>query len=164
MPTPCSRSPLRPSSRSPLEAVQEDGDEAPSLNPWDNVPDQPLSHRTNHGAALASTNQSRPFSFTGPDQGAHGPLDDWLQGHQLSNLSLLHPLERPRAPSLVSTKSHSFDQSNLTSHPASSHHQQQEPSSDPFDADWVNLAMRNQKKKSTNPFLQDSLKTFELKM
>ena len=182
VPTPCSRSPLRPSSRSPLEAVQEDSAEvtSPSFNPWDNVPDQPLS-RTNQSAAsgTSSTNPSRPYSFTGPDAVAHVPLDDWLQSHQLSTLSLGQPLERSRPPGLVSTKSHSFDQSNLSSHPRSSalhpSHQQhrainsqmslhQEQTTDPFDADWVNLAMRNEQKKSTNPFLQDTLKTFELKM
>jgi len=184
LPTPCSRSPLRPSSRSPLEAVQEDSGEvtSPSFNPWDNVPDQPLS-RTNQSASseMASTNQGRPYSFTGPDTVAHVPLDDWLQAHQLSTLSLGQPLERSRPPGLVSTKSHSFDQSNLSARPcpgsSSLHpsHQQhrainsqlslhQEPATDPFDADWVNLAMRNEQKKSTNPFLQDTLKTFELKM
>ena len=183
VPTPCSRSPLRPSSRSPLEAVQEDSAEvtSPSFNPWDNVPDQPLS-RTHQSASseTASTHQGRPYSFTGPDTVAHVPLDDWLQAHQLSTLSLAQPLERSRPPGLVSTKSHSFDQSNLSSqprpgssslHPSHQHRAinsqlslHQEPATDPFDADWVNLAMRNEQKKSTNPFLQDTLKTFELKM
>ena len=188
VPTPLSRSPLRPSSRSPLEAVQEDSGEvtSPSFNPWDNVPDQPLS-RANQSAASGTTSssQGRPYSFTGPDTPvAHVPLDDWLQAHQLSTLSLGQPgqpLERSRPPGLASTKSHSFDQSNLSSHPHPrssllhpSHQQHravnsqmslhQEQTSDPFDADWVNLAMRNEQKKSTNPFLQDTLKTFELKM
>lgn len=187
VPTPLSRSPLRPSSRSPLEAVQEDSGEvtSPSFNPWDNVPDQPLSRANqsaSSGSGTTSSSQGRPYSFTGPDTAvAHVPLDDWLQAHQLSTLSLGQPLERSRPPGLVSTKSHSFDQSNLSSHPhprsSALHpsHQQhraansqmslhQEQTPDPFDADWVNLAMRNEQKKSTNPFLQDTLKTFELKM
>ena len=177
-PTRCSssRSPLT-SSRSPvLETVPEASSpdlQSPSSNPWDNVPDQPLSRPGN----LATTSATRPTSCTDTSL----PLDAWLSGHQLSNLTLLQPERSSKPPSLVSTKSHSFDHASSTSmlHSSNPHQSDQksqlpfqpQPSqnvsnNDPFDADWVNLAMRNksQVKKSTNPFLQDSIKTFELKM
>ena len=177
IPTPCPKSPLAPVQENqemdtPSQLLQV---QSPSSNPWDNVPDQPLT-------------RTRPASYSSD---INLPLDNWLHSSQLSNLTLFPTStttstdDTPRSgsskpPSLVSTKSHSLDHYSHQAAPAHqqtgsmiSHkekylslHQQSNSISDPFDADWVNLAMRNnsQVTKSTNPFLQDSIKTFELKM
>ena len=191
LPTPCPKSPLAPVQETQEQEVMSSPPpiqmQSPSFNPWDNVPDQPLT-------------RARPASYTSSD--INLPLDDWLHSSQLSNLTLFPTTcstsssstststtsseqtmkSNNKPPSFVSTKSHSLDHYNYQT-PASqqtasiinsnSHkekylslHQQSNSISDPFDADWVNLAMRNdsQVTKNTNPFLQDSIKTFELKM
>jgi len=120
---------------------------ASSINPWDHVPDQPLSRRP--------TSLKTDISL---------PLDDWLNSQQLSSLTLLQP-EKPKPVGLSATKAQSLDSSysmitSPTSNPA---HVEIE---DPFDAEWVDLAMRkgNGIKTNTNPFSEDAIKTFQLNM
>ena len=153
LPTPASssRSPITlhhqpptSTSRSPLNLHHQPP--TPSLNPWDLVPDQPLARRP--------TSLKNDISL---------PLDDWLESQQLSNLTLLQP-EKSKPHGLAVTKTQSLDSSyNIT--PAPDTHNQP-VTDDPFDAEWVNLAMRkdNGLKARTNPFLEDSVKTFQLKM
>ena len=200
LPTQCSTSPAAPLKCSPTPAAPATGAQeavkSPSFNPWDNVPDQPLS-RSNHSlvskpasersvmlqpsanqrpGALQPANESsallqRPSSMVTDSM----PLDDWLSSHQLSNLTLVsshqnHNDTKSRPPPLASVKSHSFDQPSLSSSmlTSSKNHNNQTVHNDPFDADWVGLALRDQqsgKSNNTNPFLkQDSLKQFELQM
>ena len=121
--------------------------QASSINPWDHVPDQPLSRRP--------TSLKTDISL---------PLDDWLNSQQLSSLTLLQP-EKPKPVGLSATKAQSLDSSfgTITSQTIN---QQQVDIEDPFDAEWVDLAMRkgNGIKTNTNPFSEDAIKTFQLNM
>ena len=120
---------------------------ASSVNPWDHVPDQPLSRRP--------TSLKTDISL---------PLDDWLNSQQLSSLTLLQP-EKSKPVVLSATKAQSLDSSfgTITSQTIN---QQQVDIEDPFDAEWVDLAMRKgtRIKASTNPFSEDAIKTFQLNM
>ena len=86
---------------------------------------------------------------------------DWLTSQQLSNLTLLQP-EKSKPAGLAVTKAQSLDSSYCVTSPALT----QPDIDDPFDAEWVDLAMRKEKRinASTNPFLEDSVKTFQLNM
>jgi len=92
------------------------------------------------------------------------PLDDWLNSQQLSSLTLLQP-EKSKPVVLSATKAQSLDSSfgTITSQTIN---QQQVDIEDPFDAEWVDLAMRKgtRIKASTNPFSEDAIKTFQLNM
>jgi len=138
LPTPAS------TSRSPLPPLLDHQPPASSLNPWDHVPDQPLGRRPTSLKADISS-----------------PLDDWLTSQQLSNLTLLQP-EKSKPAGLAVTKAQSLDSSYCVTSPALT----QPDIDDPFDAEWVDLAMRKEKRinASTNPFLEDSVKTFQLNM
>ena len=120
---------------------------ASSINPWDHVPDQPLSRRP--------TSLKTDISL---------PLDDWLNSQQLSSLTLLQP-EKPKPVGLSATKAQSLDSSfsMITSPTVNQQHLEIE---DPFDAEWVDLAMRKgtRIKANTNPFSEDAIKTFQLNM
>ena len=177
-------SPLPTCSRSPLPTVMENDSQKCSdvsatnsplveTNPWDHVPDQPL---------IRNLPSNRPTSLksymSSPVQNM--PLDDWLS-QDLSSLQILQP---EKSKINLGSKSQSLDYSGSLSMPdqnivdhvpnsratsASSNTSQTKMSAildDPFDAEWASLAMRNnsQNKKSTNPFSQDSVKSFELQM
>ena len=179
-------SPLHTCSRSPLPTVLENDNQRSSdqsntttplveLNPWDHVPDQPVTRQSHHQPP-----SYRPTSLksclTSPDQSQ--PLDDWLN---LSSLNILQPEKSKNT--FATTKSQSLDYSvnhnppivhpNPTSKEIrqdSSHsYSSQSPAilDDPFDAEWASLAMRNNNKntkKNTNPFVLDTVKAFEFKM
>ena len=184
-------SPLPTCSRSPLPTVMENdtqrGTEHSQTNspltepnPWDHVPDQPLT-RNFHQHQPSQRPTSLKSYLISPDQPQ--PLDDWLNSQDLSSLQILQP-EKSK-PNLTSTKSQSLDYSvnyglppaslpptTLEPRPTSSSSNSSQAKmtailDDPFDAEWANLAMRNNNKnsnKSTNPFSQDTVKTFELQM
>jgi len=188
-------SPLPTCSRSPLPTVMENDIQARSehspttsplteSNPWDNVPDQPLTrhfHTAHHHQPSQRPTSLKSYLIS-PDQPK--PLDDWLNSQDLSSLQILQP-EKSK-PNLTSTKSQSLDYSiNYGLPPVTNQSTILEPRptsstntiksqakmsailDDPFDAEWASLAMRNNNKnskKSTNPFSQDSVKTFELQM
>ena len=139
------------------------------------------SRASSHQSTNQSTGgQQRPTSLA-TDLSSLA-LDDWLKSEQLSNLTQMsdhhqQSSQRSRPPPLVNTKSHSLDHHPLSSSTSSSVLQSSSSkyyqnnsttahNNDPFDADWVGLALNDQpvKRNSKNPFLQDSLKTFELKM
>ena len=92
------------------------------------------------------------------------PLEDWLTCQKLSNLTLLQP-ENQTKPK-ISIKSRSFDQQTISSPiseiPGGAHSMM----SDPFDVDWVRMKNTEESrfKNSSNPFIQDGIKSFELKM
>ena len=184
-------SPLPTCSRSPLPTVMENdtvkGSDLSATNsplvepnPWDHVPDQPLT-RQYHQHQPSQRPTSLKSYLISPDQPK--PLDDWLNSQDLSSLQILQP-EKSK-PNLTSLKSQSLDYSinyglpqalppNPPTEPrptsSNSNSSQAKMSAildDPFDAEWASLAMRNNNKnskKSTNPFSQDAVKTFELQM
>jgi len=187
-------SPLPTCSRSPLPTVMENDiqkgtDSSPPSspliepNPWDHVPDQPLTRNFHHQQPSQRPTSLKSYLIS-PDQPK--PLDDWLNSQDLSSLQILQP-EKSK-PNLNTTKSQSLDYSinyssqPTTNAPVTSTPLEPRPSSskstlsqakmsaildDPFDAEWASLAMRNNNrnsKKSTNPFSQDTVKTFELQM
>ena len=122
--------------------------EPASPNPWDLVPDQPLHSR----AAPATRPTSLQAYLTSPDH------TDWTR--ELANLHILQP-EKPTLATGAARQSHKFEQSAVNAQIAN------KPNEDPFDAEWVSLALRNEEKtesKITNPFTSDVVKAFELKM
>ena len=184
-------SPLPTCSRSPLPTVMENDIQKGSdlsttnsplvePNPWDHVPDQPLT-RQYHQHNPSQRPTSLKAYLISPDQPK--PLDDWLNSQDLASLQILQPEKSKQ--NLTNTKSQSLDYSinydlpkvlpNPPYHEPRPTSSNSNPSQakmsaildDPFDAEWASLAMRNNNKKSmksTNPFSQDTVKTFELKM
>ena len=136
---------LLPTPAPPVRPGPEPQSLASSNNPWDHVPDQPLSRRP--------TSLKTDISL---------PLDDWLNSQQLSSLTLLQP-EKSKPVGLSATKAQSLDSSYSMITSPTQHHRDIE---DPFDAEWVDLAMRkgNRIKANTNPFSEDAIKTFQLNM
>jgi len=131
-----------------------------SSNPWDNVPDQPqIRMATSH--VPKHVPPPRPNSLAAETL----PLEDWLTCPKLSNLTLLQP-ENQTKPK-ISIKSRSFDQQTISS-PISEITGEANSimNNDPFDVDWVRMKSteENRFKKSSNPFMQDNIKSFELKM
>jgi len=130
-----------------------------SSNPWDNVPDQPQIR-------MATCQVPKPVPQPRPNSLAAEtlPLEDWLTCQKLSNLTLLQP-ENQTKPK-ISIKSRSFDQQTISSPiseiPGGAHSMM----SDPFDVDWVRMKNTEESrfKNSSNPFIQDGIKSFELKM
>jgi len=144
-------SPLLASLPAPLPAPLEPA----SPNPWDLVPDQPLHSR--------ATQPTRPTSLqaylTSPDP------TDWTR--ELANLHILQP-EKPTLATGAARQSHNkFEVDSIIDQSAVNAQISNKPNEDPFDAEWVSLALRNEEKserKITNPFITDSVKAFELKM